>query len=394
MRTEYLMTSLAVLTICTVTQAQDFSGILHQVEENNTTLKALRGEALAEKMEARTGLTPSDPEVELAYLWETVAPEGGNRIDFSVSQSFDFPSVYYWRKRLAEGKCAAADYAYAIGRKKILLEAKLVCINLTYRNALKAELDKCLSNAKTIADSRQSKFDGGEIGSLELNKSKLAYLSASRAARNNEIERQALISELQRLNGGVAPEFSFSEFAAPLIPDDFEQWYAQAVRRSPELLAVENELRSAESGVRLAAAESLPKFSIGYMSESVSGSSFRGVKGGISIPLWENHGKLRAAKARREAAEQKVKDDCAQFHSGLKAKYDRALELIGLYAEYRLALSGLNPGEMLYEALESGEIAIEEYTSEMEVWYDSLQDMLECERDCHSLIAEIESFAE
>lgn len=394
MKTEYLVTALAALYLCTAASAQDFSGILHQVEENNTTLKALRGEALADKMEARTGLTPSDPEVELAYLWETVDPEGGNRIDFSVSQSFDFPSVYYWRKRISEGQCAAADYAYAIGRKKILLEARQVCIDLTYRNALKVELDKCLSNAKTIADSRQSKFDNGEVGILELNKAKLALLSASRAARNNEIERQALISELQRLNGGLAPEFSFSEFAAPLIPDDFEEWYAQAVRRSPELLAVENELRSAESGVKLAAAENLPKFSIGYMSESVSGSSFQGVKGGISIPLWENRGKLRAAKARREAAEQKMKDDCAQFHAILKAKYDRALELTGLYAEYRLTLSGLNPGNVLYEALESGEIAIEEYTYGMEVWYDSLQDMLECERDCHSLIAEIESFAD
>ena len=49
---------------------------------------------------------------------------------------------------------------------------------------------------------------------------------------------------------------------------------------------------------------------------------------------------------------------------------------------------------MLYEALSSGEISVEEYTMEMEVWYDALQDALECERDCHSLIAEIESFAE
>lgn len=394
MKTKYLMISLAALALCGAAGAQDFGGILAQIEENNSTLRVLRSEAGADKMEARTGLTPSDPEVELGYLWETVDPEGGTRVDFSVSQSFDFPSVYYWRKRISRGECAAADYAYAIGRKRILLEAKQICIDLVYRNALKIELDKCLLNAKTIADSWQSKFDTGGAGALELNKAKMALLSASRTAKNNEIERQALLADLQRLNGGHAVEFSFSEFAVPFIPDDFEQWYNDAASRSSEILAVENDLRNAESGVKLAASEWFPKFSIGYMSESVSGSSFQGITGGISIPLWENSGKVRAAKARREAAEEKVKDDYLQFHLTLKGKYAKALSLISLREEYRNTLSGLNPGDMLYEALSSGEISVEEYTMEMEVWYDALQDALECERDCHSLIAEIESFAE
>ncbi len=394
MTNRHLITALAALSLCGAAGAQDFSDILSQVEANNTALRALRSEVQADKMEARTGLTPSDPEIELGYLWETVDPEGGNRIDFSVSQSFDFPSVYYWKKKISQGECAAADYAYALGRKKILLEAKQVCIDLVYRNALKAELDKCLSNAEAIADSYQRKFDAGGSGALALNKAKMALLSASRVAKNNEIERQSLLSELQRLNGGIAVEFSFCDFADPFIPDDFEQWYGQAVKSSSELLAVENDLRNAESAVKLATSEWFPKFSIGYMSESVTGSTFQGITGGISIPLWENHGKVRAAKARRQAAEEKLKDDCTQFHLSLKAEYAKALGLIGLRDEYRRTLSGLNPADMLYEALDSGEISVEEYTSEMEVWYDAIQDVLECERDCHSIIASLESFAE
>lgn len=394
MTTRYLTTALAALALCGAAGAQDFSGILAMVEENNTTLRTLRSEVQADKMKARTGLTPSDPEAEVGYLWETVDPEGGNRLDFSISQSFDFPSVYYWRKKISQGQCAAADYAYAIGRKKILLETKQVCIDLVYRNAIKVELDKCYANAQAIADFAQRKFDAGQVGALELNKAKLALLASARSARNNEIERQALLAELRRLNGGEALELSLSEFAIPLLPDDFESWYAQASSVSSELLAVENDLRNAESGVKLATSEWFPKFSIGYMSESVTGSTFQGITGGISIPLWENHGKVRAAKARRQAAEEKVKDDYLQFKSSLKSDYDKALGLISLRDEYRSTLAGLNPGDMLYEALESGDISVEDYTYAIEIWHDTFQDVLECERDCHSIIAKLESFAE
>ncbi len=394
MRTEYLTMMLTALALCWTARAQDFSSILSQVETNNTSLQALRSEVQADKIEARTGLTPSDPEIELGYLWETVDPEGGNRLDFSISQSFDFPTVYYWRKRLSNGECAAADYEYAIGRKKIMLETKQICIELIYRNALKTELDKCHANAKAIADSWQSKFDAGEAGALDLNKAKMALLASARTARNNEIERQTLLSELQRLNGGKAIDFSMSEFATPMLPDDFEQWYADAASRSSELLSVENDMHNAESGVKLATSQWLPKFSIGYMSESVTGSTFQGITGGISIPLWENHGKVRAAKARREAAEAKLEDAYAQFKTSLKSKYDKAVNLIALREEYRKTLSGLNPGEMLYEALECGELSIEDYTYSIEIWHDTFQDVLECERECHSLISELESFAE
>lgn len=394
MTNRYLITAFAALSLCGAADAQDFSGILSQVEANNTTLQALRSEVQADKMEARTGLAPSDPEIELGYLWETVDPEGGNRLDFSVSQSFDFPTVYYWRKKISQGECAAADYEYAIGRKKIMLEARQVCIELIYRNALKSELDKCHTNAKAIADSWQSKFDAGEAGALDLNKAKMALLASARTARNNEIERQALLSELQRLNGGKAIDFSMNAFADPMLPDDFEQWYADAAARSSELLSVENDLHNAESGVKLSASQWLPKFSIGYMSESVTGSTFQGITGGISIPLWENHGKVRAAKARREAAEAKLKDTYAQFKISLKSKYDKAVNLIALREEYRKTLSGLNPGDMLYEALECGELSIEDYTYSIEIWHDTFQDVLECERDCHSLISELENFAE
>ncbi len=388
-----LLSSLCLAVLCTGAAAQDFSTVLSAVEENSTTLRMLRSEAEADRMAARTGLAPDDPEVEFGYLWETAAPEGGHRIDISAMQSFAFPTVYYWKRKIADRECAAADYRYAIARKKLLLETRQLCIDLTYRNALQKELDKCLENAETIRDSWQEKYDSGAAGIIDLNRAKFTLLSASRTARSNAVERDALLSELRTLNGGREILFDFDSFASPLLPDDFELWYGEAVRMSSELQSIENDRLSAETATRLAAAERLPKFSIGYVSERVSGSTFQGIGAGISVPLWENHGKLRAAKARHAASDARLKDEYLRFHNSLKTKYDKARHLADLCLEYRETLSGLSPSELLYEALMSGEITLEEYVYGIELWYDALADVLESERDCQSLIAELESFA-
>lgn len=157
---------------------------------------------------------------------------------------------------------------------------------------------------------------------------------------------------------------------------------------------MENDRRLAESSRKLAASEWLPKFSVGYVSERVSGSTLQGVAAGISIPLWENRGKLRAARARYEAADAKLQDEYLQFHNSLRTKYDKAQGLIALCAEYHRTLSSLSAADLLYEALQGGEIALEDYVYGIELWNDALSDVLESERDCHSLIAELESFGE
>ncbi len=393
MQVRYSSIILAVL-FCLPAAAQDYSGIIASIERNSTALRVLRAETEADRMTARTGLTPDDPEVEFGYLWETADPGGGHRIDLSATQSFAFPTVYYWKKRISDGECAAADYRYAVGRKRVLLEAKRLCIELTYRNALQKELDKCLKHAETILGSWQEKFDSGSAGIIDLNKAKFALLSASRAARTSALERDALLSELRTLNGGGQLDFSFDEFAAPLLPSDFESWYGETVGTCSELQAVENDRRTAEAARKLAASEWLPRLSIGYVSERVGGSTLQGVAAGVSIPLWENSGRLRAARARYEAAGAKVEDEYLRFRNSLKTKYDKALGLVELCAEYREALSSLSASDLLYEALEDGEIALEDYVYGIELWNSALTDVLESERDCHSLIAELESFGE
>ena len=75
--------------------------VLKAVEENNTTLKALKETTKAQKLENKTGIYLSNPEVEFNYLWGNPSAIG-NRTDFSISQTFDIPTITGMKSKIAD----------------------------------------------------------------------------------------------------------------------------------------------------------------------------------------------------------------------------------------------------------------------------------------------------
>lgn len=372
--------------------AQDWSSVLSSVEGNNTTLKALRAETEAIKAEARTGLTPADPEVELGYLWGTPKDQG-NRLDLNVTQTFDFPTVYHYRKMISRGEATVADFEYATQRKAILLEAEKTCIDIVYHNALANALKRRLDSAQAIADASQKSADKGDISALDLRKAVLNLVAARKDYEANEVTLKGLEDELTRLNGGKEIKVKDDSFSGSILPEDFEEWYTHAESVNPELQAISAQSRNAENQVRLAQAEWLPKFSVGYVSERIAGTSLQGIGAGISIPLWEGKGKVKAAKARSEALKARCEDSAAQFHNTLRNKYHQAVGLQKVASDYKAEVSRIVSLELLDKALASGEISLVEYELEEVMWYDALSGALESERDYLMIVAELNQYS-
>jgi outer membrane protein TolC len=137
--------------------AQNVDDILNLIERNNTTLQASRQMAEAEKIANRTGLAPSNPAVDFAYLWGN--PEAiGNRISFSVKQEFDFPSAYVYRNDMSKLKNEQAELNYEKTRQSILLETRLLCYELLYHNAVHAELEQRVQYAVKIVEAYKKSF--------------------------------------------------------------------------------------------------------------------------------------------------------------------------------------------------------------------------------------------
>src|SRR5574344_1984231 len=157
-------------------QAQDnVQAVWSEVERNNLTLQALHGQLEAEKIGNTVGLAPENPEVEFAYLWGSPSVIG-QRIDLSVTQSFDFPTVYVHKSKMANLKNEQTELEYKKQRIDMMKEVGKLYYNIVYQNVRINDMQTCLSHLTEIADSYAQKLEMGEINIFDYNKMKLTAL--------------------------------------------------------------------------------------------------------------------------------------------------------------------------------------------------------------------------
>ena len=366
-------------------------GILAEIEKNSTELSALREKMEAEKIGNKTNIYLQNPEVEFNYLWGH--PNSiGNRKDFSIKQTFDFPTSYSYRNQISDLKNEQLYLVYQKKMKNILLKARLICVDLVYYNSLKLELSKRLIQAKNNENAYKLKLDKGEANILEYNKSLLNLLNISSELESVEIERNYLLSELILLNGGQIIEFRDSTFELVSLNPDFEQWFASAEQNNLVLSWLKKDIKIKEATTKLNRAISLPKFQAGYMSENVIGQEFQGISVGMTIPLWENKNKLKFAKANIIASESIVVDNKLKFYNHLKALHSKIIRLQKNVNDYQKNLMLLDNSELLKKALEMGEISLIEYVLELSIYFDSVDRLYELERDMNKALAELKLY--
>ncbi|MDR3366239.1 MAG: TolC family protein [Prevotellaceae bacterium] len=384
-----LSTTILLCVVALSLSAQrEVEAVLREVEENSLTLRALRAQAEAQKLGSQTGLYPANPEVEYSYLWGSPSPIG-NRTDVSVRQTFDFPTAYAHRRRIAGLESVGAELAYRAERMALLLEAEQACIMLIYYNALAQECAARLRSAMQLAEMYSARLARGDANAMESNKAQLNLAAAQREADRIAAEQNAIRLELKQLNGGKDVALVGSEIPKTPLPDSFEEWYAQAESANPHLQRLSGQLDVSRRQVKLNAALGLPKLSAGYASEKVGGEHFQGVSAGISIPLWENKNRVRQAKAQVVASEATLSNAKVQLYGKLQRLYLRAAALRQSAEAYRNALAAGNSEPLLKKALAAGEISLLTYLQEMDYYYYAVSSALEAEKDAALAAAEL-----
>ncbi|HKL72125.1 MAG TPA: TolC family protein [Marinilabiliaceae bacterium] len=365
--------------------------VLDAVEKNNLTLSALRKSAEAQRLENKTGNYLQNPEVEINYLWGNPSSVG-NRTDFNVTQSFDFPTAYRYRNQISNIKNEQVELEYEKQRRELLSQARLVCYDLIYMNALQMELSERVQHAKSISKSYQAQLEAGESNILEYNKAQLNQLNLLQELELLSYEREQLLADLISLNGGKEIKFTESRFPTVEIPLDFKEWYNHAEQINPMLNWLKREVEQSEKQVRLNRSMSLPKFHAGYMSEKIVGEEFSGFSVGISIPLWENKNKVKYAKIKTLALEEVANDHKVRLYNQLNSIHKKASELQKSAKNYQEKLQQFNSTELLKKALDQGEISLIDYLLEFSIYYESIKTSLKMERELNVTVAELNKY--
>lgn len=384
-----IITTLLVLFTGTNLNAQtNINSLLTSIEENNTTLQSLRESAEAHKLENKTGIYLENPEVGFDYLWGNPS-DIGKRTDFSVMQSFDMATITGMKSKAANKQNVLVDWQYKADRMNILLEAKQYCIDLIYYNALRKELDLRLQHARTITNGYGDRLNSGDVSRLEYNKAQLNLSSVLGEISRIDVERNALLEQLKRLNGGKDIVLDDDRYDEVLLPPLFDDWFERTAAQNPLLAYARQEVEVSKQQVSLNRMQGLPSLSAGYMSEKVVGEQFQGLSVGISIPLWENKNRVKQAKAAVRAAESRAADSRLQFYNQLQLLYNRTAGLKVATEKYQQSLEMANSTELLKKALDAGEISLLEYMVEMGLYYDTINHVLETERDFQKAFAEL-----
>lgn len=379
---------LAIMATTSLYAQNSVDHVLLSIENNNTTLKALREQAQADKFENRTGIFLPSPEMEFNYLWGTPG-NVGNRNDIKVTQALDFATISGMRSRLADSKNGLVDLQYKADRINTLLQAKQTCLDLIYYNALLKELEVRLEHAQTIETAFRDKLDSGDANALEYNKVKLNLSTVKGELARVSVERNALLSELSRLNGGVEIPFDGAQYQNVVLPLSFDDWFSVVQEKSPAMQYVKQEVEVRKDAITLSKGMGLPSLSAGYMRETVVGQNYQGISVGLSIPMWDNKNRVKQAKAALLAAESREADSRLQFYGQLQNSYERVVGLRAAALAYRNTLQDVNSNLLLKKALDAGEISLLDYIVEMGLYYNTINQALEAERDFQKAFAEL-----
>lgn len=389
------LSAIAFVSMTFVSGAQNSAEVvLASVEKNNPELQALRKRTESEKYGFKAERMVEAPEVGFDYLWGSPA-DIGTRKDISVTQSIDIATISGTKGKIAKSESELSDMQFNVRRQEILLQAKLLYINIIYCNAVGAELERRLERSEKVESVYRDMQVRGETDMIEVNKAHLAYLAQRNALARNKMEAEGFRLELQRLNGGEPLEINdLSYVRSDMLPADFDTWYKEVADRSPEIRAARQNVKVNEAVARGIKMSSCPTITAGYMAELVKGSNFRGLTLGLSIPLWSARSKTRQANLSCEASRLEVKDVEASEYSALRSLYEKASGLKDLSDELALSLAVSDEAmSMTEKKFNEGEISLMDSIMELSLYYSVVDESLAASRDYDLALAELNAWS-
>ena len=311
-------------------------------------------------------------------------------MDYNISQSIEFPTVYGHKRSVSNRQNEILDTDYHIFRADLINQAINTYLNWVYYNQLGEVLKRQKEYAESIATSYQKAFDAGGVNILDRNKAQVNAVNAQKEHELNVIEMNTAYQELMRYNQGNPFDNLSADF--PHISNEVAMLFTEEshfMANNDELKAITQEIDLSEAQERLAKAQTLPEFNVGYMWGQEFEADFRGVSFGMTIPLWQQKNTKKYARMNTQALKEAQENAQSQYTLQVKLLQSRATELYKVMNELERTISQTRGLELLKKALDLKEITILEYLVEQSMYFELTQKYLQTKMNLHITLADL-----
>ncbi len=362
--------------------------LLDGIAQNNAELKAYRAFIESRQLENKSGNNLPDPQLSAFYL-----PYGDNSgaeyTEYQISQSFEFPTVYAARGKWNDLQGQELESGYTKLRQEVLLKANKLLVDVSTLQKQK-ELERTRrEQGKQVYDQIQELYKKEQVGILDLNKAKIAWIQEQFVAEQVETEIQNTKLLLQKLNGGKPIDLNTIGLQEDIEIESLETLWQTKMVQDPELQQLGIIESVSLQKIKLERNKVLPDLTAGYNYQGVSGNNFSGFYGGVSIPLWNSKNKVKAAKTAYEYRQSQTEAVTATLYASFREQYNRYRLLLKKYREYQTTMESLDSESLLFTAFKLGELSFMDYYVELKFYRDALDEMLQMENELYQLKAEI-----
>ena len=367
--------------------AQGIDEVLQSVGQHNKVLQALQSNAEAAKLEARTSNSLGDFSVQYSPFFMPDV-HGVSSSELVVSQGFDFPTLYGARHKSNRLRGEAIDWQYAASRRDVLLQAKLLCLDLVRLNREQALLAERSRNADELLVFFEQRLAAGDASAIEVNKVQMERMAVRAEVAQNNAAHRAAVQSLLALNGNMPLELGFDEYPPAEPPRDYDALLDRVLPADAALLAADALSRAAAQEVSVNRQQWLPKLEIGYRRNTSLDEASHGFLAGVSLPLFFNRREVKIARAQSAASSLQLEDARLQAEARLQSQYNEVQQLREAMQAYDLALMRRTL-DLLREAVLGGQMSSTDYYVEADAVYRNMQAFMVLECQYHKVLAEL-----
>lgn len=390
MKKTILLITAAILPLTAA--AQDITGILQSIERNNKELQAARKSGEARMLELKEQNTLDDTSIEYSPFFKSGAG-GVASSELVVKQGFDFPTLYASRSKAEKRQQAVTDLKWLAVRRDVLAAAKALCLDMILINQERALLDKRRDNAARLLAMAEKRLSHGDGTILDVNKVKMERMNIETEVLANTAARNTALEALRAINGNVPIAVDMTEYpptaaSHPSTAIDYQTLLNSAVAAELTLRTAEAEVAASQQDVKVNRMGLLPKLEIGYRRNTDGSEASNGFMVGASLPLFSGKSKIKTATARLEETSLNLDNTRIQTESRIRSLISELQQTRSAADVYDTDLLNTTL-DLLYKAVEGGEITIMEYYVEADAIYKNLQAHLKLENQCQKILAEI-----